>query len=73
MKNISRAEAKRRLKAARAAKGMTQSDVAKVMRVNPSTVSDWENDIYHVRYGQLKQLCDLLGLTVAQLEEVRTT
>ncbi len=59
--------ARRRLKAARAALGYTQAEVAEVLGVASSTVCKWETNIYAVNVGDIVRLCELLEISISDL------
>ena len=52
----------RTLKAARAAKGLTQKQLAKKLGIEQATLSNWENDISHVSFYNVDRLCRVLGI-----------
>ena len=49
------------LKAARADKGFTQTDIANELHVTKKTVSSWENGKTMPKLHQIEPLCNLLG------------
>lgn len=61
---------RRELKAARAARGLTQEQVASVSGVSQAVVSHWYADFDNLKHGKARQLCRVLGLTVAELDEI---
>ncbi len=50
------------LKAARAAKGLTQSEAASRLKVTQGTISDWERDVYNMRLCDFTRLCKVYGI-----------
>ena len=52
------------LKAARVNAGMTQTEAAKAIKVNPSTLGNWEKGKSSPPADKAKQLCDLYGATI---------
>ncbi len=60
----------RKIKAAYVAKGMTQSDVAKRLKVKPSSISRRIAHVSNMKVADLLSLCNLLGLSVAEVLEV---
>ena len=60
----------RKIKAAYVAKGMTQGDVAKRMKVEPSCMSRRIAHVSNMKVADLMSLCKLLGLSVAEVLEV---
>ena len=56
-----------RLKAARKAKGMTQTDLGKAVNVTKGTVSSWETGMRLPNINTLVQLADLLSCTTDYL------
>ena len=58
MKEIKFAE---NLKELRKAKGLTQSQLAKMIGVDQRTVSAWENKVCRPDYEMLEKLCELFG------------
>ena len=59
----------RTLKAARAAKGLTQKQLAKKLGITQSAMSYWEKDLDRVAFGDIKRLCKILGLDLNDLKE----
>ena len=57
----------KRLKAARKTKGMTQTDLGKVVNVTKGTVSSWETGVRLPNINTLVQLADLLSCTTDYL------
>lgn len=53
----------RAFKSAQAAKGYTQEDVAKRLRVDRSTVSRWYNSPDEMSVGNFRLLCQVLALS----------
>jgi len=60
----------RKIKAAYVAKGMTQGDVAKRLKVEPSCMSRRIAHVSNMKVADLLSLCNLLGLSVAEVLEV---
>ena len=56
-----------RLRAARALKGLSQTDLAKRSDLQPSAISHFENDRRSPSFDNLKRLADVLGVTVDYL------
>lgn len=61
---------RRELKAAQAAQGLTQEQVASVFGVSQAVISHWYADFDSLKHGKARQLCRVLGLTVAELDEI---
>ena len=59
--------ANRKLKAARAALGMTQDDLANRLNVSPSAISKWEVDIKKVNFGDVIKICKILNIDISEL------
>lgn len=55
------------LKAAQAAQGMTQSDVAKRMRVTQATVSRWYRSPDDIPLGTFRVLCKTLSVSPSEI------
>ena len=51
------------IKNARKDKGLTQSDVAKVLYMTQQQYSRFENGIFEFNYGQILTVCKLLDIT----------
>lgn len=51
------------IKAARKAKGLTQSDVAKVFYMTQQQYSRFENGVFELNYQQIVDICKLLDIT----------
>lgn len=60
----------RKIKAAYVAKGMTQGDIAKKMKVEPSCMSRRIAHVSNMKVADLMSLCKLLGLSVTEVLEV---
>lgn len=56
-----------KLKAARLEKGMTQKEVAKVLRLSHSSISEWENDKHRPDADTIEVLLGLYGLSASDL------
>ena len=56
-----------RLRAARALKDLSQTDLAKKTDLQPSAISHFENDRRSPSFDNLKRLADALGVTVDYL------
>lgn len=56
-----------RLRAARALKGLSQTDLAKKTNLQPSAISHFENDRRSPSFDNLKRLADALEVTVDYL------
>lgn len=52
---------------ARKAKGLTQTELAKMLRVSRGTVGGWESDAHGIRLKRLRKVAKLLDVTVAEL------
>lgn len=62
----------RKIKAALAQKGLTQTKFAKQMNVDQSTVSKWITDYKRIRMGDLKRMCRILNIAPMEFfEEVK--
>lgn len=59
--------ANRKIKAARAALGMTQNDLANRLNVSPSAISKWETDISKVNFGDVIMICQILKIDISEL------
>jgi len=55
------------LKEARKFKGLTQSEVAKLMNMTQQQYSRFENGVFELNYGQILTLCDLYDITPNEL------
>lgn len=55
------------LKAAQAAQGMTQSDVAKRMKVSQTQVSRWLSSPDNMTLGNFRVLCKVLGVSPSEI------
>ena len=63
----------RKIKAAIAKKGLTQTKFAKQMNVDQSTVSKWISDYNRIRMGDLKRMCSILSIAPMEFfEEVKS-
>ncbi|MBO5449284.1 MAG: helix-turn-helix transcriptional regulator [Ruminococcus sp.] len=60
---------RRKLKAARAAKDLSQEAIAKRFRIDRSSYSRWENNIDLVSFGNVKLLCKILDIDITDLIE----
>ena len=56
-----------KIKEFRKKKKLSQSDIAKIMKVKQNTVSQWENDIRTPSLRQALKLTDILETTVESL------
>ena len=56
-----------RFAAAREAAGMSQTEFARRLGVNKSTVRDWENDLKEPRANRLQMLAGILGVSITWL------
>ncbi len=54
----------------KAAQGLTQEQVASVFGVSQAVISHWYADFDNLKHGKARQLCRVLGLTVAELDEI---
>ncbi|MBO7345172.1 MAG: helix-turn-helix transcriptional regulator [Clostridia bacterium] len=46
---------------------MTQKEVAKILGVYQSNISDWENDISRPEYEKLIQLAEIYNVSISEL------
>ena len=46
---------------------LTQKDVAKVLGVYQSNISDWENDVSRPEYEKLIQLAEIYNVSISEL------
>lgn len=53
-----------KLKAIRALRGMTQSDLAEAAGVSPTAIAEYERGKRDLRTDTVRKLCDALGVTV---------
>ena len=51
-----------RIKEARKAKKLTQKELADIIGVRNSSISDWENNLHSPNVEQVKQLCEALNV-----------
>ncbi|MBQ8451394.1 MAG: helix-turn-helix transcriptional regulator [Clostridia bacterium] len=51
------------IKLARRAKGLTQSDVAKILFMTQQQYSRFENGVFELNYSQIVKLCEILDIT----------
>lgn len=56
-----------KIKELRKTKQLSQSDIAKFMKVKQNTISQWENDIRIPNVRQALKLADILDTTVESL------
>lgn len=47
---------------ARVTKGLTQTQLAKKLGVEQSTISQWERNINRMSFGDLRRVCAVLGI-----------
>ncbi len=47
--------------------GMSQVQVAKVLKIHQSNISDWENDISRPEYEKLIELAQLYDVSISEL------
>ena len=52
------------LKAARVNAGMTQTEAAAAIKVNPTTLGNWEKGRPHPPADRAEQLCELYGASI---------
>ena len=57
------------IKRLREAKGLTQDDLAKALRVSPASVSFWENDKKVPRMGMIQRMADLFDVVKSEIIE----
>lgn len=55
------------IKGARVEKGMTQKQAGEAMNVTKETISNWERGITAPTAPQLLKLCDVYGVSVADI------
>lgn len=71
-KKVTRSEKMRRvLKAAQAAKGMTQNDVAKRMKVDRSTISKWYSHAGNMSVDEFCLLCQVLAISPQDILSIK--
>lgn len=51
------------IKTARKSKGLTQSEVAKLMLMTQQQYSRFENGVFELNYGQILKLCEIFEVT----------
>lgn len=56
-----------KLRKLRKAKNMTQSELAKAIKVSEKTISRWEKDKTLMKANKAKELADLFGVSVGYL------
>lgn len=54
---------------AREARGLSQADLAKLLRVTPGTVAGWETGRHGIRIGRLRTVARVLDVSVTELVE----
>lgn len=59
------------LKEARKFKGLTQKEVAQLLRMSQQQYSRFENGIFELNYSQILALCELLEVTPNELFNVK--
>lgn len=59
-----------RIKVARTARGMTQSDLAKAVGVSEHTAFNWERGVHRPRPRYIKRLAEVLGVDPIGLVDV---
>lgn len=70
-KRLTHAErVKRKLKAAQAEKGITQTDIAKVFGLPQQSVSKMYCNLDQVPLGKARRLLRILGLTLADIDAI---
>lgn len=60
-----------RIKAARKAAGMTQAELAAKLGISFQSVAQWENDLRNPKYETLQKIASALGVSVADLLDVK--
>lgn len=71
-KKVTRSDRIRRMfKAAQAAKGYTQADVAKRLNVTQSTVSNWYKSPDRITVGDLRLLCQVLVISPSDVFDIQ--
>ena len=55
------------LREKRQEKGFTQKELAKILGLNQSSISDWENDISRPDLETIFELCKLFNVTIYDL------
>lgn len=58
------------LKSARRYKGLTQSEVAKLLRMTQQQYSRFENGVFELNYEQILYLCNLYDITPSELFDI---
>ncbi len=56
-----------RIREIRTAKGITQTELAAIMRVGQSTISHWESGAYSPTLQHLRRLAEVLNCTADEL------
>lgn len=59
------------LKEARKFKGLTQKEVAQILRMSQQQYSRFENGVFELNYSQILALCELLEVTPNELFNVK--
>ena len=59
------------LKEARKFKGLTQKEVAQLLRMSQQQYSRFENGVFELNYSQILALCELLEVTPNELFNVK--
>jgi transcriptional regulator with XRE-family HTH domain len=62
-----RNEIGKRLRAARVQSGLTQKDVSEALKINPSSLYQWERGETMPAFDRAIQLAHLYGMTVSEL------
>ena len=57
----------KRIKAYRESKKMTQKDIAKILEVEPGTISKYESGMIEPNIGSIKKLAETFGITIDEL------
>ena len=61
---------RRELKAAQAAQGLTQEQVASVFGVSQAVISHWYADFDNLKHGKARQLARVLGVDMTDLDSI---
>lgn len=65
---------KLKLKEIREKKNLKQEDVAKIMKINPTTYLSWEKHKTEPKVSQLIKFCEVMGVDIMEvIEEKQTT
>lgn len=59
------------LKQARKFKGLTQTEVAKILNMTQQQYSRFENGIFELNYEQILELCELYEISPTELFQIK--